>query len=1459
MEFINKVSQAIQDRTQSSNRWASHLVVVMSFVMIATGYLIYNTIQINQVSAQSPSGINIIFPSDGANLEIGLPVDVEWTCGLAGVFEYSLYYSENKGIDWNLIDDAIPHINTSSPQVYENWVVPVVSSPGETNFRMKVEAYSNDSKLLGSSLAEKIEEIPTLTPSNSHPKVHGSIIVYSDIDTTGSPNIFTYNIDTDSRSQVSHSLMANVGHDVFGADVAWLQTSIGADNPADLALYNINTQNYVQVTSDGLAEGNTSLGNDLVAWQSRRDVVSGNTDIYILKVSTQTIKNITAADPGGELFRYQPKVDGNKIVWWDNRNGHWDIYMYEMQNINNGTTTRITTDTSSQVAPDMSGNRIVWQDNRNNFTGSGWDIYMYDLVLGTETRITTNDANQTAPVIDGDIIAWKDDRDGGDDIYIYDIETGASSRISIGDTAVSMMDIDDNRIVWQGENSGVISIALYEVSVPQLFTISYAEPDSFEFIIPNQANSGEDFEITATALKEGMPLTTFDGVITMDSMPSPIVPNEINIWNNGVSTGMYQIVSSATASHSIGMSYQGAIFGVYTIEIIGDGEGIEIEFLSPTASDSWFFRDEEDIQIQATNNSSSSINSPVTFSACIGVSGECLNPIIGESIISVGSSLVSIVTITWDEVGYLDGSKISDIDLINNVYIKATIDFEGEKSFTSDNFSIIEPEAEVASIVFEIEEDRTAVDMPFSITVSVFSDLEGNNPMYDFNEVISPIAIMGPGGELNPMDIGNSDPFSGTWENGSVTYNGYTISASAVAQYVLSVEHNGITASDTIYVDENAVYIDNPTTDTTWHEGGDGPIEFRAGGTIGIDHFKIFYSEAEDGNGDKIWNGLNSYVPYINYSQIFDWTEITIPGGVPQDDIAVKVESYGSPAAEDPIAIGVSEDFSIYAAGERAATYTSRVIEIDEDNPDVYITEFTGFNAVVGFAGDIPIVPDEADIQIFIKIADISGTALYPGDGWYELEEQESGADLNDIFSAFVEEIREVQFKIYMQTSEIADYQPWVSELELEYIVETLEDDNVGLLNFVGVSHKSVEREGSASYEIVFTPAVDYIDDTSLTIQLVLDLPGDPTGVYITVDPDILINIGSASYSRTIILETDETAEIANGVPFSIGAIVPEHSDLIVNNGVLLFGSLDITDSGADDDFFITIDGLNDRDIMPGGTVSFNALVSFVGGFNESVTLSSNIEDMFGVGVIESVLFLPAIITPLSSGDVEMRIVIEDDSGEHAATDFDITGTPEEAALKTISPKPSLAISNIASEYLNIEAVAEVEGGISSDELYPKFSFRLYQEDIVDPVDWTIDVDSLTASSVDGDEVTVNIDILANEVTDGETYVGYLRSTRHLWRKATTPTDGKITIDLNDSDYKLEFPELVVGDVAGTSDDDPNRDNTINSIDFSKFIPEFYKTVIGLLTDFDNNGTVNSLDTVPMFQNWFKKGELPGN
>ena len=167
------------------------------------------------------------------------------------------------------------------------------------------------------------------------------------------------------------------------------------------------TISETRITTSGSAQYPAMYGNTIV-WQDQRN---GNWDIYLYNLSTSTESRITT----DESNQTKPSIYGDRIVWQDERNGNRDIYMYDLSTQKE---TRITDESSDQVDPAIYKDRIVWQDERNG----NWDIYMYDLSTQMETQITTNESDQIEPVIYGDRIVWQDEREGRE-IYLYELST----------------------------------------------------------------------------------------------------------------------------------------------------------------------------------------------------------------------------------------------------------------------------------------------------------------------------------------------------------------------------------------------------------------------------------------------------------------------------------------------------------------------------------------------------------------------------------------------------------------------------------------------------------------------------------------------------------------------------------------------------------------------------------------------------------------------------------------------------------------------------------------------------------------------------------------------------------------------------------------------------------------------------------------------------------------------------
>ena len=259
-----------------------------------------------------------------------------------------------------------------------------------------------------------------------------------------------------------------------------------------------------RITNDPSRQVDPAISGDHIVFREfRNKLVTGWwVDIDFYDLATETKRRITTqSEILGNPNYSVPAISGDRIIWWDDRNGNYDIFLYDLAT---ETERQITTDPIDQGGAVISGNRIVWPSGTDTSgtdfhvydleteterlipTDAWWvlglaisgdrivyddrrngnqDIYLYDLTTDTERQITTDTSGQESPAISGDRIVWIDRRNGNENIYLYDLATETERRITTYPSNKYYPAISGDHIVWSdGRHEGKSEIYLYDLA-----------------------------------------------------------------------------------------------------------------------------------------------------------------------------------------------------------------------------------------------------------------------------------------------------------------------------------------------------------------------------------------------------------------------------------------------------------------------------------------------------------------------------------------------------------------------------------------------------------------------------------------------------------------------------------------------------------------------------------------------------------------------------------------------------------------------------------------------------------------------------------------------------------------------------------------------------------------------------------------------------------------------------------
>ena len=163
-------------------------------------------------------------------------------------------------------------------------------------------------------------------------------------------------------------------------------------------------------------------------------------NVYLYRFSDNSFKNVSQKPTGAGL----PHMSGHRIVWTENVNSKaLQIILYDTI-----TKTKKVLDPTgkNQYEPRIEGAKVVWMDNRNSpgdlMSPGNSDIYVHDLKTGKTTAVTTHPAEQDLPDVWGDWVVWLDWRRNPDptpgmsskavesDIHARNMKTGKEIQLT---------------------------------------------------------------------------------------------------------------------------------------------------------------------------------------------------------------------------------------------------------------------------------------------------------------------------------------------------------------------------------------------------------------------------------------------------------------------------------------------------------------------------------------------------------------------------------------------------------------------------------------------------------------------------------------------------------------------------------------------------------------------------------------------------------------------------------------------------------------------------------------------------------------------------------------------------------------------------------------------------------------------------------------------------------------------
>ncbi|MBZ5558643.1 MAG: HYR domain-containing protein [Acidobacteriia bacterium] len=270
-------------------------------------------------------------------------------------------------------------------------------------------------------------------PFNSvDPVISGTLAVWED-SRDGNMEIYAKDVVTNEERRVTDSTDTDQKPAVSGTVIAWERCAPGGT--CDIWIYDWQTGLTTHITdTPDSNERSPAINGQKIAYQGDR---TGDSDIYLYDLATGIERQL--ALPGDQA---RPHVSGDNVSFDDLSEG---LYHIKLWHLPTSEVFDITSGTSGQYLSNIDGNRIVYTDDRNG----DLDIYMYTFEISsssdTEPPVMSGAVDVTVDATSpagADVVLHVTVADNRDPSPVLSCTSPLSGLFAIGNTEVRCTAID---------------------------------------------------------------------------------------------------------------------------------------------------------------------------------------------------------------------------------------------------------------------------------------------------------------------------------------------------------------------------------------------------------------------------------------------------------------------------------------------------------------------------------------------------------------------------------------------------------------------------------------------------------------------------------------------------------------------------------------------------------------------------------------------------------------------------------------------------------------------------------------------------------------------------------------------------------------------------------------------------------------------------------------------------------